>query len=68
MVNLHQIEITRDDLQYCILAITKKCNLRCKWCFENSDSKVKENFLSTKEIIKIIQKLKALKVKMVFLS
>lgn len=61
MENLHKIEITKKDLQYCIFAITKKCNLRCKWCFENSDYKTDEKFLSTKEIICIIKKLKGLK-------
>ncbi len=60
MKNLHEIEITKGDLQYCIFAITKKCNLKCKWCFENSDYGTK-NFLSTKEIIDIIKKLQGLK-------
>jgi len=62
MNNLHyKIEIEKSDLQYCIFAITKQCNLQCKWCFENAEYCAKEKSLSTKEIIKIIKKLKGLK-------
>ncbi len=61
MENLYEIEIEKKDLQYCIFAITNKCNLRCRWCFENSGCQTEEKSLSTKEIICVIKKLKGLK-------
>lgn len=54
------VEVTEDDLRYAIFAIIKSCNLRCRWCFENSEADHKDAPLTTEQIVSIIRKLHGL--------